>query len=284
MSNVSASPNQSNQLQHNSNSIKTHTNSNQSPTNPVPTIIKLKKSQRYQHPDKVQTTSQKFSRNLTPKHIILGDYQTFLSQFTHIAASSQPHHSKDLTNPYTEQSKAVLETILNQYNINHAELNSYQQHSVYFAIQTILHNINRALNSIEADQYKTGGAAVRRLSKAIKQYNQSRSNYNLLLSSIRQAISSTVRTRQYIQNTTDNELNYFYTKTGELRSYKSKIFAADYNAIAAVLNPDLYYLYRDYKLTIKLLPKINQIVAKYNLLLSSIDQNTLRRVLQLSNN
>lgn len=287
MSNFATYQTSSIHFQHNSNSTQTHTNSNLINSSHTPdnkqTIIKLKKSQRYLHPDQITATPQPFSRYLQPKHPILGEYQTFLSQFQSGANSAEPHRSADLLNPYTEQTKAALESILTQYEINHAANNATQQHTIYLALQAILYNINQAIEQITNDQFKTGGAAVQRRARAIKQYNTARSNYNLLLTATRQAISSTVRLRRTLQDSTDDQTKYILTKANKTITYQSKIFAADYNSITSILNPDLHYLYQYYKLTIKLLPKLQQLIARYNAVLAATDQNSLRRSLQISN-
>ena len=276
----------SNQTSHKIN-LKHHSNS---PTN-TSNIIKLTKSQRYQHPELLQTTPQTYQRYFSPKHIIQGPYQTFLQEFNSDTNNAIPHRDPDLLDRFDEQTTKTLRTILNQFSINHSESDQSQQHTTYFIIQNILYNINQCLEQIEADQHKTAGAAVRRRSKAITQYKTNISNFNLLQTSIRQAISSTMRTRSHLQNTTEDQIKYIETKTIKNNKitysfipYESKIFSADFNAITTVLNPDLYFLYQNYKLTTKILPKINSLITKYNTLLIDTDTNSLRRSLQISNN
>lgn len=244
-------------------------------------IIILKKSQRLQHPERYISVPQKYSKNLLPKHPILGEYASFLDQISGSQDHTTPHSTELTSARFSEESKSVLNRILTEYNLDHADTNKLSQHRTYFMVQTIIYKMQQAIKKIQQDTEKTGGASCKRRASAIIQYKKARADYNLVLSALRGAISSTMRLRRNIQDTTEDQIKYLET-TKKTISYQSRIYAADYESLSIILNSDLYYLYQDYKMVLKRTKQVNSLITEYNLALLDTEPNSLRRSLQIA--
>jgi len=206
---------------------------------------------------------------LVLRGLIQGDYAIFLNS---IIASNSP----SITHPTFSDSNLIslepdiavrLSKKMAQTAINHSSLDDSEKLEIFEIIRFTTVSAIRAIKAIEAEQGKNSGSANRRRSIAIKQFKQAKSDYSLLLTASRGALSSTIKYRRTLQDTTDDEVKYTYSKKNGINSYISQVWIDDYTAITKVLNSDIEFCFRAYKAVKNATPVFNRLLSKYNSLI-----------------
>jgi len=197
----------------------------------------LKKSQRYQnksHSAEYQFLNVTFnpSKFISEHHPISFHYAQFLHSFN--------------TNETIYQSESDLNDL----------------------IRSILHNMRLNVDRIAAEKNKNTGSANRRRSAAIQAYKSNKSDFTTLLTSIRAAISSTMRERAEIANQMGDEDRIAAFNPNQPIYYKSYSYLIDLHRTLPILNQNIAELYQLYQIAVQYITQFNELVLRFEIIIT----------------
>jgi len=204
---------------------------------------------------------------LIAKYPIRGDYGLFIksiSDYSNYNSAATPLTPDLYRFDNDDETVTAIQNRIHTFSVNHARMDDSERMAIFEIIRFTVVRALQAVKALEADQYKNTGAGRRRRIKNIAKFKQAKSDYNLLLTSSRSALASTMQLRRTLQDTTEDQIKYINLKDGTIRAYESKIYIADFDSISNILNSDVKYIYLVYKSVLAATPIINKLVDRFN--------------------
>lgn len=215
------------------------------------------------------------AQNVTLRNPIFGDYAIFLENIStySLETTDQATCLVFVRGEQFEKHYLAARTIIG-VPVTHGLTDHAGISDLPARIQKLIASAAEAVDAIESNTGKTGGAAIKRRGRAIQQFKRSKQDFNLLLSASRAAVSSTMRLRRKLQDSSEDETIYIEVNE-ETRSYKSKDYPVNLNSIETILNRDVASALNCYKIIKSRLEHFNSIVAEFNQLIQHSDDPTI---------